>query len=406
MNVIFVAPNFPDYQRHFVRALKQVGARVIAIDETPYDWLKPEVQQNIDEYEQVPSVTDTGALYDAVKRVQARHWVDRLEATIESHMLPVAEVREACTIPGLTVEQTTICRDKTKMKDFMREHSIACAASIKADTTQEVLAFVKQHGYPIILKPIDAAGAASTYRADDDVSLRRILHEISASGLSEIAVEEFVEGHEGFYDTLVMSGEVRHEFISHYYPNVLEAMRTRWISPVIITTNRVDAPTYNEVKAMGHKVIKALGFSTTPTHMEWFFGDKGLKFSEIGARRPGVGQWDLYCIANDIDIYGEWASGIVHGSSGGMLSRNYASAIISLRPTQDGHISGYKGVDAMQDKYGQWVTAAHFPPVGTPTQPVSAGYKANAWVQIKFPNYDDLRGILEDIGQSITVIAS
>jgi hypothetical protein len=32
MNVIFVAPNFPDYQWHFVRALKQVGARVIAVD--------------------------------------------------------------------------------------------------------------------------------------------------------------------------------------------------------------------------------------------------------------------------------------------------------------------------------------------------------------------------------------
>ncbi|MEM6431252.1 MAG: ATP-grasp domain-containing protein [Deinococcota bacterium] len=406
MNVIFVAPNFPDYQWHFVRALKQVGARVIAIDEAPYDWLKPEVQHNIDEYEQVPSVTNTGALYDAVKRVQARHWVDRLEATIEAHMLPVAEVREACTIPGLTVEQTTICRDKTKMKDFMREHGIACAASTKVDTAEDVQAFAKQHGYPLILKPVDAAGAASTYRVDDEASLTQILNEIGGSGLQEIAVEEFVEGHEGFYDTLVMSGEIRHEFISHYYPNVLEAMRTRWISPVIITTNRVDAASYNEVKAMGHKVIKALGLGTTPTHMEWFFGDKGLKFSEIGARPPGVGQWDLYCTANDIDIYGEWASGIVHGSSGGVLSRNYASAIISLRPSQDGHISGYEGVDAMQDKYGQWVTAAHFPPIGTPTQPISAGYKANAWVQIKYPNYDDLQGILEDIGQTIKVIAS
>jgi carbamoylphosphate synthase large subunit len=406
MNIIFVAPNFPDYQWHFVRALKQVGARVIAIDETPYDWLKPEVQHDIDEYEQVPSVTDTNALYDAVRQVQARHWVDRLEATIESHMLPVAEVREACSIPGLTVAQTTICRDKTKMKDFMREHGIACAASTRADTAEDVRAFAEQYGYPLILKPIDAAGAASTYRVDSDAELQQTLSEVGGSGLQEIAVEEFVEGHEGFYDTLVMSGEIRHEFINHYYPNVLEAMRTRWISPVIITTNRVDEPSYNEVKAMGHKVIKALGLGTTPTHMEWFFGDQGLKFSEIGARPPGVGQWDLYCTANDIDIYGEWASGIVHGSSSGVLSRNYASAIISLRPTQDGYISGYEGVDAMQDKYGQWVTAAHFPPIGTPTQPVSAGYKANAWIQLKFPDYDDLRGILEDIGQTINVIAS
>ena len=56
-----------------------------------------------------------------------------------------------------------------------------------------------------------------------------------------VGLEEFVEGHEGFWDTLSVNGEVAHEFISHYYPGVLEAMRTRWIAPQIITTNRIDS---------------------------------------------------------------------------------------------------------------------------------------------------------------------
>jgi hypothetical protein len=37
--------------------------------------------------------------------------------------------------------------------------------------------------------------------------------------------------------------------------------------------------------------------------MEWFYGPKGLKFSEIGCRPPGVGAWDLYCAGNDLDLY-------------------------------------------------------------------------------------------------------
>ena len=115
-----------------------------------------------------------------------------------------------------------------------------------------------------------------------------------------------------------------HEFVSHYYPNVLEAMRTRWISPQFITTNRIDtAPGYDEVKAMGRSVIAALGIGTSATHMEWFFGPKGLKFSEIGCRPPGVRAWDLYCAANDIDLYREWAMAIVHG-------RADASAVAAL----------------------------------------------------------------------------
>jgi hypothetical protein len=94
-----------------------------------------------------------------------------------------------------------------------------------------------------------------------------------ASGLADgatVVIEEFIEGHEGFYDTLTIEGRVAHDFISHYFPNVLEAMRARWISPQIIATNRMDAPAYAEVKEMGQQVVEALGIGTAATHMEWF----------------------------------------------------------------------------------------------------------------------------------------
>ncbi len=93
-------------------------------------------------------------------------------------------------------------------------------------------------------------------------------------------------------------------------------MRHRWISPQFITTNRIDDPGnsfYQEVRALGHRVIEALGIETSATHMEWFYGPKGLKFSEIGARPPGVGAWDLYSAANEVDVYREWAHVITHG---------------------------------------------------------------------------------------------
>ena len=125
-----------------------------------------------------------------------------------------------------------------------------------------------------------------------------------AQGARSVAVQEFVEGHEGFYDTISIGGRVVHDFVSHSYPNVLDAMRTRWISPQFVATNRVDAsPGYDAVKAMGQKVIETLGITTSATHMEWFFGPKGLKFSEIGCRPPGVRAWDLYAVGNDLDIY-------------------------------------------------------------------------------------------------------
>lgn len=405
MHVIFVSPHFPNNQKQFVRALKEVGAGVTGIGETPFDYLPDDVKHWLDGYEQVGSVTNEAQMIDATRRIQGRGWVDRLEATIESHMLTAARVREVCTIPGISYEQTLICRDKTLMKDFMRENDISCAQSAAVDSVDAVKQFVAQEGYPVILKPRDGAGAAKTWKVSNNAELELAMEDTGVTKGYSVAIEEFVEGHEGFYDTFTVGGKVIHEFVNHYYPNVLEAMRTRWISPVIITSNRINDPSYNELRAMGHKVIERLGLHTAPTHMEWFFGPKGLKFSEIGARPPGVGQWDLYCVANDIDLYKEWATAICYGTCSGTLSRNYSSAIIALRPNCDGNIHGYNGIDEINHKYGGWVTACHFPPAGSPTQPVEAGYMANAWIQIKHPDYDELRNMLTDIGETIQVKA-
>ena len=43
-------------------------------------------------------------------------WVDRLEATVEAHIEPVARVREERKIPGTSVRTAFLCRDKPAMK--------------------------------------------------------------------------------------------------------------------------------------------------------------------------------------------------------------------------------------------------------------------------------------------------
>ncbi len=80
--------------------------------------------------------------------------------------------------------------------------------------------------------------------------------------------------------------------------------------------------------------------------------------------------------------------------------------MIALRPDRDGRISGYSGVDDIQARYGDCIVAARLPDVGTATQPVEAGYMANAWLRVRHPDYDQLRHILDDIGRTLKVHAS
>lgn len=407
MNVVFVEPFFPANQREFVRGLAEAGATVVGIGEYPFDAFDERLKGWLYHYEQVRSVTDVAEMTQRVRWVQDKLWVDRLEATIEAHTLPAAQVREACTIPGTSVRTAWLCRDKPSMKQALREAGVPTAASAAAESAAEARAFAEQVGFPLILKPRSGAGASGTVRVDGPAELEHALGVFGEQGAESIAVEEFVEGHEGFYDTITVDGRVSVDFVSHYFPNVLEAMRTRWISPEFISTNRLDtAPEYAELRELGQRVITALGIGTSATHMEWFFGPKGLRFSEIGCRPPGVGAWDLYAAGNDMDIYRAWATAILAGQTGAAPSRRYASGMIALRPERDGHITGYSGVDELQGRYGEWVMDAHLPPPGTATQPVEAGYMANAYVRMRHPDYDTLRAMLDDVGRTLHVYAS
>jgi carbamoylphosphate synthase large subunit len=407
MNVVFVEPFFPSSQRHFARALAEAGATVIGVGESPADALDEQLRGWLDHYERVPSVTDVEAMTHVVRWVQDKLWVDRIEATIEAHTMATARVREACTIPGTSVRTAWLCRDKPSMKQALREAGVPTAASAAAGSAAEAVAFAEQVGFPVILKPRSGAGASGTMRAEDAAGLEHALGVFGGQGVESIAVEEFVEGHEGFYDTITINGQVALDFVSHYYPNVLEAMRTRWISPQFISTNRIDtAPEYAELREMGRRVNAALGIGTSATHMEWFFGPKGLKFSEIGCRPPGVGAWDLYCAGNEIDVYREWANAITRGETGSAPSRRYASGMVALRPDRDGRITGYTGVEEMRQQYDEWVIDAHLPSPGTATQPVEAGYMANAYVRMRHPDYDTLRAMLDAVGRTLHVYAS
>ncbi len=406
MHVVLIEPSFPPNQREFARALHEVGVSVTGIGERPKDSLDEDLKRWLTHYEHVGSVVDEDAVAEKVSWLGSKLPVDRLEATVEAHNLPAAHVREALSIQGTSTKTAFLCRDKPAMKEVLRAGGIPCAASLGSSSRQEIRDFAESVGYPLILKPPAGAGAAGTVRVDDGDELDAALDDLGVDAGATVAAEEFIEGHEGFYDTITIDGEIAHDFVSHYYPNVLEAMRERWISPQFIATNRVDtAEDYEEVKEMGKKVNSLLGIETSATHMEWFFGPKGLKFSEIGCRPPGVRAWDLYGVGNDMDLYREWALAITRGTTTQKATRAYSAGIVTLRPECDGRILGYEGLSAIEDELGQWIIDYHLPRAGEPTQPVNAGYMANAWVRMRHPDYDQLRRMLDRTGESVKVRA-
>jgi biotin carboxylase len=401
MHVLFLAPDTHVYNHAFLRGLRSVGAKVSGIGPTPADKLSQGAQQHLDGYRACPNVLDTNELLVRARELGSKAAFDRIETIDEPLIEPAARLREALGVPGLSVATARLCRDKVAMKEFLRERGIPCAASAGVTSAAELRAFAAREGYPLIVKPVDGFNALDTYRVADASELEALLPKLKLDGARRIAVEEFIEGHEGFYDTLIGQDGLWHDFVGHYYPGCLEANRTRWISPQIAVSNRIELDGYRELRDVGAKVASALGLTGTATHMEWFFGPKGLKFGEIGARPAGEKIWDMYRVANDFDVFREWALAILGKSSEARPSRRLSVGSIQVRPDKDGVFAGHSGVREVLARYGTRIYEHEVPPAGAPTKALDRGWLCNTWFRLTHEDYDELRNALTFIGETV-----
>jgi biotin carboxylase len=400
-SVLFLAPDTHVYNHGFVRGLKDLDARVWGIGPAPADKLAPGVKALLDGYRTCGNILDTAELERCARELNASAGFTLIETIDEPLVEPAARLREQFGLPGISTKTARLCRDKVEMKAVLRAAGVPCANSAAVASAVELREFAEREGFPLIVKPVDGFNALGTHRVDDAKALEALLPKLELEKGKRVAAEEFVEGHEGFYDTLIGPEGLRYDFASHYYPGCLEANRTRWISPQIAVTNRIDGEGYRELREVGKRVVDALGLRSCATHMEWFFGPKGLKFSEIGARPAGEKIWDMYRVGNDFDVYLEWARAVLGRTAQSTLSRRQAVGSIQIRPDRDGRVLGHTGVSQVFERYGALIYEHELPPEGASTKGLDRGWLCNTWFRLAHVDYDELRRAMDFIGETV-----
>ena len=239
--------------------------------------------------------------------------IDQVECLWEPYMVLAARLREDLGLPGLTVAQTVPFRDKERMKQLLDAAGLRTPWHVAARTVAEVWAAAERVGYPLIVKPIDGAGSADTYRADSATELDAILPMVRH--VPQVSVEEFVDAEEFTYDTICAGGNVLVENICQYHPRPLLTKIHEWVSPVTMALRDLDEPGLQGGRELGRAVLRALGFTDGFTHMEWYRkADGEVVFGEIGARPPGARTVDVMNYATDADLFSGWAHAVTHGS--------------------------------------------------------------------------------------------
>lgn len=404
MNVLIISPGYPADMPEFTRGLAESGARVYGVGDQHASGLPELVRHSLSEYVQVSSLWDSGKVIAELQQRLRGHTLDRIECLWEPGIMLAAELREHFGVAGMKVEHARQFRDKEAMKVELDKAGIRTPRHVAVDSAAGCWEAVEKIGFPVILKPIDGAGSADTYRVESRDELRAVLPLLRH--VPTISVEEFIDGEEYTFDTITIDGEIAYYNIAWYRPRPLIARSNEWISPQVIALNDVDREDLSGGVKMGFDVIKALKFGTGFTHMEWYRKSDGeVVFGEIGGRPPGAHQVDQMKYACDFDVFKAWGQALTQGRILEPYERRYNVATIFKRARGVGRITHIDGIDALQARFGEHVVWNTLLQPGTPRRDWRKTLVSDGFIMLRHPDLAETMSMADAVGAELQMYA-
>jgi hypothetical protein len=221
-----------------------------------------------------------------------------------------------------------------------------------------------------------------------------------------VSVEEFIDAEEFTFDTICADGKILYENVAWYRPRPLIARSNEWISPQVIALRGIDDAGLAGGRDMGREVIKALGFQSGFTHMEWYRKPDGeVIFGEIGARPPGAHQVDQMKFACDFDVFRAWGEAISQGSISDPIQRHWNVATVYKRARGYGVIRRIEGADILQDAFGQHVVWNTLLPVGSPRRDWLKTLVSDGFIMLRHGDLETTLEMADRVGAELHLYA-
>lgn len=352
-NLIFISPNFPTNYWQFCHELKNNGLNVLGIGDQPYDELMPELKGSLTEYYKVDSLENYDEVYRAVAFLTFKYGrIDWLESNNEYWLERDARLRTDFHITsGFQEDDMPRIKYKSKMKEYYQKVGIPTARYHLVDNLKNCRSFIKEVGYPVIVKPDNGVGASHTYKIKNDTELREFLKTYDKN--TEYIMEEFVDAEVNSYDAVIDSnGEPMFETGNVTPMSIMDIVNNEDNSIYYIVKDLAE-----DTRAAGRATVKSFGVKSRFVHFEFFrllkdhegLGKKGDVIAlEVNMRPCGGFSPDMMNYANSTNVYKIWADMIAFDRSTMPVGEHAFCAFAGRRDGKDFVLSH----DDIMEKYG------------------------------------------------------
>ena len=319
-NFIFISPNFPTNYWQFCRELKNNGMNVLGIGDQPYNELSDDLKNSLNEYYKVSSLENEDEVYRAVAFLTYKHGrIDWLESNNEYWLERDAKLRTDFNITsGFHTEDIPRIKYKSKMKEYYTKAGVPVARYHLVDNKENCLKFIKEVGYPVIVKPDNGVGASDTHKLSSDADLDNFLETKIAD--VQYIMEEFIHAEVNSYDAIIDSeGNPMFETGNVTPMSIMDIVNNEDNSIYYIVK---DLP--EDTRKAGRAIVKSFGVKSRFVHFEFFrltqdqkgMGKKGdVVALEVNMRPCGGFSPDMMNYANSTNVYKIWADMIAFNRS-------------------------------------------------------------------------------------------
>ena len=311
MNFIFVSPHFPKTYWNFCDRLHRNGVNVLGIGDAPFDEIPWELKQCLTEYYRVNDLGNYDEMLRAVAYFTFHYGkIDWIESNNEYWLEMDAQLRTDFNITtGAQNDFIERIKYKSKMKESYIAAGVPVARHHMVSTQAAARAFIKEVGYPVIVKPDNGCGAEATYKIKNFSDLKKFYAEPHNV---QYIMEEYIDGTIVSFDGVADSHCIPLFYTSNVFPTPMLDVVSQQGDLSYWTQKTVPAA----LKDVGFRTIKAFGAKSRFFHCEFFqlnadksgLGKKGDYVAlEVNMRPAGGYTPDMINFANSVDCYQIWA---------------------------------------------------------------------------------------------------
>lgn len=226
-----------------------------------------------------------------------------LIAISELDLLRAAQIREYLKIDGQSYESALAFRNKLLMKRTIKEFDGFYLPKFQEiSSVLDILNFIEQNGYPVVIKPICGSGSINTTVLKNSEELELFL---SNGNFANLMIEEYIDGDMYHIDGLVLNKEIIFSWPSKYINGCLAFQTGNYLGSYILDEKN---PLNKRLKNICHSILSQFPLPNYTTfHLEVFHTkDDKIYFCEVASRTGGARVNEVIRSSFNIDITKLW----------------------------------------------------------------------------------------------------